>query len=628
MSRAGTRGPQKGPLPWRIKGLSQQKLDKVEVAKAVSPLVFTIKKDGAEVGTKEFNQRSILIGRGDAANLHIDDPKASKLHAVIDITTDEEIHILDLGSTNGTKVNGEKIHRQKIGVGDEISVGHTTLTFAFRTLSEAEEKSVERFHTTFDSYFNEDPEPEDPNARGAERRKVIEVAQIWGDSIVQMTHFMRPEKITIGESKECNFFSPVEALPGDNFPLVNNQGRRYYLQFTDTFSGHVELDGKTTSLTELVSQGEATKHKDGKFEVYRYRIHPNAKIRVELGSLTFLVQRVRPARLVPVDFFKRLDYMFLGVFGITILTLVGGALAIWILTILGIFMRPDLVDDLTRNEDIVASLIIEPEKKDIPIPKSVPIPRKKESAGNPDAGEGDKARGDEGKRGRQDAKHENTRGGAFKAPSDKDIVDGAGVLGALTAQNADLNAIFGSGQLAGGMNDNIGGLVGSTTADQRGSGGLGLKGTGKGGGGNSLNVGGLGTKGRGTGASGHGSGAGVFGKGKGDASIGIGGEETVIMGSLDPAIIDAVIKRHLAQIKYCYDRELPAKPKLHGKLVVQFVIESDGRVSTAKMHSSSMKDASVESCVADRFKKIRFPQPKGGGIVSVKYPLVFNSAGN
>src|SRR5205085_9810600 len=111
---------------------------------------------------------------------------------------------------------------------------------------------------------------------------------------------------------------------------------------------------------------------------------------------------------------------------------------------------------------IVAQLLLQPEKPP-EIPK-VPVKDKK-PAGNPDAGEGDKARGDEGKRGKQDAKNENTRGGAFKAPTDKDIVDGAGVLGALTAQNADLNAIFGGGTLAGGMNDNIGGLVGSTTAD-------------------------------------------------------------------------------------------------------------------------------------------------------------------
>ena len=604
-----------------------EKLEKVEVGSAAAVLVFTVYKDGVEVEKKEFNQRSILVGRGDSANLRVDDPKASKLHAVIDITSRDDIHILDLGSTNGTKVNGEKIHRQPLKVGDEITVGHTSFKFVFRELDAEEEKSVERFQATFETYFNEQPEEGEDKLSGRERRKVIEVAQIWGDSIVQMTHFMRPNRVTIGESHDCNFFAPAEYL-GDQktFPIVANIGKDYFLQFTDSFSGTVDQNGKQTALQTLVEKGEATKARDGKFDVYRFKIEPDARVRLDLGSLCFLIQRVRPAKAMPADFLKQLDYGFLSVMGLVLFVIFGGTLGIWILTLIGALTVPPADDSLTRNDDIVQALVIAPEK--IPELPKIKMPKAKEPAGNKDAGEGDKARGDEGKRGKKDAKVENSRGGAFKAPTDKDIVDGAGVLGALTADNADLNAIFGSGKLAGGMNDNIGGLVGSTTADQRGSGGLGLKGDGKGGGGNSLNIGGLGTKGRGTGASGHGSGAGVFGKGKGDASIGIGGEETVIMGSLDPAIIDAVIKRHLAQIQYCYERELPSKPKLNGKLVVHFVIEADGRVSQAAMKSTTMNDANVESCVAERFKMIRFPNPKGGGIVTVNYPLLFKASGD
>lgn len=600
--------------------------EKVEVPQGVAPLVFTVCKEGVETGQKEFNQRSILLGRGDAANLRVDDPKASKLHAVIDISSAEEIHILDLGSTNGTKVNGEKIHRTKIKPGDEITIGHTSMKFAFRELRADEEKSVERFQQTFTNYFNEQPEPGDDKLKGSERRKVIEVAQIWGDSIVMMTHFMRPDRVTIGESHQCNFFAPSEYLPGDRFPIVRNSGRDYFLQFTELFGGNVELNGQTIALQELVEKGLATKAKDGNYDVYRYALDPESKARVELGSLTFLVQRVRPAKVIPADFLKQLDLRLIGVFGGIISVALLTVFVMWLFAfVLHLFPKPTDTDDLMRNDDIMAQLLLQP--KEIELPK-IPVKKDKKPAGNPDAGEGDKARGEEGKRGKQDAKQENTRGGAFKAPTDKDIVDGAGVLGALTAQNADLNAIFGGGTLAGGMNDNIGGLVGSTTADQRGVGGLGLKGEGKGGGGNALTIGGMGTKGRGTGASGHGSGAGVFGKGKGDASIGIGGEETVVMGSLDPALIDAVIKRHLEQIKYCYDRELPKKPKLSGKLVVNFTIAADGLVTQAKMKSSTMNDGTVEGCVAERFRKLRFPQPKGGGIVNVNYPLLFSSSGS
>ena len=63
------------------------------------------------------------------------------------------------------------------------------------------------------------------------------------------------------------------------------------------------------------------------------------------------------------------------------------------------------------------------------------------------------------------------------------------------------------------------------------------------------------------------------------------------------------------------------------KSVENFTIESDGRVSVARTKSSSMGHKGVEACISDRFMKIRFPQPKGGGIVTVNYPLLFKSSG-
>lgn len=115
--------------------------------------------------------------------------------------------------------------------------------------------------------------------------------------------------------------------------------------------------------------------------------------------------------------------------------------------------------------------------------------------------------------------------------------------------------------------------------------------------------------------------------GRHGASIGIGGDETDYprSGSLAPEVIDAVIKRHLAQLEYCYERELPTKPTLAGRIVVHFEIELDGRVGSSSIKSSSLNDANVESCIADRFRTILFPKPNGGGIVTVNYPFLFKS---
>ena len=155
-----------------------------------------------------------------------------------------------------------------------------------------------------------------------------------------------------------------------------------------------------------------------------------------------------------------------------------------------------------------------------------------------------------------------------------------------------------------------------------GSGGLGSRGSGFGGGGSAEGLGGLGTKGRGSGASGYGSGGGNFGA-KGEGGIGTIGGDPIILGALDKSLIDAVIKRKMNQIRYCYQRELTKNPSLGGKITVKFVIAKDGSVSKASIKSSTMGNKSVEGCIASRFMKFQFPQPKGGGIVIVSYPFIF-----
>ena len=95
------------------------------------------------------------------------------------------------------------------------------------------------------------------------------------------------------------------------------------------------------------------------------------------------------------------------------------------------------------------------------------------------------------------------------------------------------------------------------------------------------------------------------------------------MGALDKSLIDRVIKRHMNQIKYCYQRELTKNPNLGGKITVKFVIAKDGSVSKASTKTSTMGNKAVESCINRRFHRFKFPEPKGGGIVIVSYPFIF-----
>jgi len=114
---------------------------------------------------------------------------------------------------------------------------------------------------------------------------------------------------------------------------------------------------------------------------------------------------------------------------------------------------------------------------------------------------------------------------------------------------------------------------------------------------------------------------------KRSATPSVGTGDPIILGALDKSLIDRVIKEHLGKIRYCYHQELNKNPGLSGKLVVRFVIAKDGSVSTANTKVSTLKNPTVEKCVNARFMRMRFPAPKGGGIVIVSYPFEFKSQG-
>lgn len=73
-----------------------------------------------------------ILGRDDVADIILDDPGISRRHSELRVTTDGPrfvTTIRDLGSTNGTFVNGERITSEHLEDGDRITVGRTSITF-------------------------------------------------------------------------------------------------------------------------------------------------------------------------------------------------------------------------------------------------------------------------------------------------------------------------------------------------------------------------------------------------------------------------------------------------------------------------------------------------------------------
>jgi hypothetical protein len=75
-----------------------------------------------------LTEHPVSVGRKPDCNIVLADPNVSRNHAEIR-PHGEGFVLLDLGSTNGTKVNGMRIDQHILQDGDEISFGNTRIRF-------------------------------------------------------------------------------------------------------------------------------------------------------------------------------------------------------------------------------------------------------------------------------------------------------------------------------------------------------------------------------------------------------------------------------------------------------------------------------------------------------------------
>src|SRR5579884_1195003 len=69
----------------------------------------------------------MVVGRKEECDLRLDHKSVSKMHCVI-VKTDGLLLLRDLGSTNGTKVNGQRVRRAALLPNDNLNIA----SFRFR----------------------------------------------------------------------------------------------------------------------------------------------------------------------------------------------------------------------------------------------------------------------------------------------------------------------------------------------------------------------------------------------------------------------------------------------------------------------------------------------------------------
>lgn len=593
------------------------------------PVALTLKvyRGDALVTTRDFDRDIIKIGKLASAHLCLEDEKVSRIHAVIEAAPDGSLSVIDMGSVEGTWVNGKRVSKGPLQFGDELRLGATTIRVEARNAA----ASAALTAPELPSVVAAPPPPPGPEiiyeagpATLPNMPAVSEVAFVparqlapaaglmglsirfrWGADQILAEHLLRPGKETefcVGSDEGVDFVMGGAAAGGGTFTLVRGSGGTFQVFAPRGARATRERDGVTTDVEAsggvAVSAGEL--------------------ITVEFGSI-FAEATLQPMPApVLVPFGEGIDYGVLNVF-LVMFFLAG----LFVVTAFNREAAGDAyADELSGANARLAKLIVKP-----PETQKNPFLEKLKQQ-KEDSEMAAKRRGDEGQMGKKDETKKNARAAPKGDPNNKDQArmltekifggkDGGGI-----------STIFGHNGLGGELKSAMGNMFGAAAGDAQGLGGLGLRGGGSGGGGvgDTIGIGGIGTKGRGGGTGSYGTGIGGMNEKK-QVDIGIASSDPTVVGSLDKELIRQVIRRNRNQVKYCYELQLQRNPKLAGKVSIKFVITADGTVASSQVASSTVNNAELETCVAGRVRAWEFPKPKGGGVVVVTYPFVFNQSG-
>ncbi len=445
-----------------------------------------------------------------------------------------------------------------------------------------------------------------------EGRCYPEVRVIWQGRLAHVVAVR--DAVTIGYGDEADITVDESFFDERAHRLVTVGEKEAVLRLTGTMNGQVFLP------EGMVSVAEAVRRTGGDVSLDR-----GGGAILSFGPVTVVVRMTAREKVRPAPLWEEFDHSLAALFALVF--------AAGLLLVNAIIETPPIEVDYLTVHDPGHGIIRLPSPEDIAVEKPEPVKKiilKKKMEGLPDAAQARKSLGEEGRVGDKKSRVMNAQGSSRRSVDEK-VAVGSGIMGALSTGAQSFDRVFGGGGLGAGLEKTLGMVTGLQGVDQFGSGGLGLRGFGPGGGGNALSIGGLATRGKGGigNTIGYGMDKGHIG-GKELSQITAGGGGAVVMGALDRAVVDAYIKRHLAQIRWCYEKELPKNPTMFGKVLIHFVIAKTGQVATSQSVEgrSTIGSPVVEECVANAVKKIRFPAPKGGGTVVVNYPFVFKNAVN
>ena len=430
----------------------------------------------------------------------------------------------------------------------------------------------------------------------------LRIALVFGDTVLEERTVDASSRVTIGHDPRCTFVLPTAAAPpraAGRLVLVHKRK----LVLADDLGGRLHLEGRPRDIDELRAAGQSDVTLAAEdWGVLHLRHAPWVRV---------VVQHVRAERApsLPRDLSA----------GPLLASILLAAVAFGaLLTIAFLSYDPDRPKlELDDIDERFARAMFNTPPEEIPPPDEEADAEEAEEE-KPAAKARKRAGGPEGRFGMKDRTSESR---IIPRGPNTGNVGNVGVV-------KELNALSQTDTMADllSVGDQIGGLPNGEIVVGGGNYGMSTKGGGAGGGGegegeimgtSDVDVGGAGVESRkkkvkGTSA-------------PKEKSVEVKTGAASVRGQLSPELINREVRRHKAQIKFCYQKQLTRFPNLSGKVTLAWVIAMDGSVTKAKVKSSSLGNKDTESCMVRALQSWKFPKPEGGVVSVDAYPFIFGA---
>ncbi|WP_260294775.1 FHA domain-containing protein [Sedimenticola hydrogenitrophicus] len=210
---------------------------------------LVIKKDDALVDEVPIDKQIVTIGRDAESDLQLNDPSVSRHHATIRrIYTD--LYIEDLGSTNGTQLNGRAVTKHVLKPGDQLVIGSFLLDMLDDVPEGAADEDLDKTVVL---------QPQAVAAARAGQTRPVRKLQPKSATL----HFMRgPNK---GHQEKIDRSLYTIGKPGENVAVIARRPQGFYLLHIGG-SSFPRINDK-----EIDSKGGVQLHEGDVVEVGEYR---------------------------------------------------------------------------------------------------------------------------------------------------------------------------------------------------------------------------------------------------------------------------------------------------------------------------------------------------------------------